>query len=286
MEPDDESLTTVGNAPPSVVRAVARLLRPLVRFLLNHQFTYPMFIRLLKSVYVEVADEEFAVPGKEQTDSRISLLTGVHRKDVKRLRHGAATAQQPPKSVTLGSQLVAIWTTDRRYLDRTGRPKPLPRLASDSESSDSFEELMASVNTDIRPRVVLDEWLRLGVAKIDEQDRVCLLVDAFIPEKGFDEKAYYLGQNLHDHIATCAHNLGGKGAPLLERSVFSDELSERSVAVLAELAREQATHVLQLMSKRAIQLEKSDSGSTSQHQRINFGMYFYTEPTPPKEDSK
>jgi Family of unknown function (DUF6502) len=281
---DTETPTIIGDAPPAVVRAVSRLLRPLVRFLLNHQFTYPIFIRLLKATYVEVAAQEFIVPGKEQTDSRVSLLTGVHRKDVKRLRQDNPTAQAAPESVTLGAQLVALWTTDSRYADSNGRPRPLPRLASDSKTGMSFEELVASINTDIRPRVVLDEWLRLGVAHVDAEDRVSLVVDAFIPEKGFDEKAYYLGQNLHDHIATCAHNLDGIGEPMLERSVFSDELSARSVSILAELAREQGMQALHALSKRAIELERSDATSGQPFQRINFGIYFYTEPSAPKED--
>lgn len=268
----------LGEAPPSVVAALARLLRPLVRFLLNHQFTYPMFIRLLKSVYVEIAASEFVLPGKEQTDSRVSLLTGVHRKDVKRLWHGERAADDAPESVTLGSQLVALWTTDRRYLDKGRRPRSLPRLAG-GQSGPSFEELVASVNTDIRPRVVLDEWLRLGVARLDEEDRVSLVVDAFVPEKGFDEKAFYFGQNLHDHIAACAHNLSGSGPAMIERSVFSDELSEQSVAVLAELAREHGMQALHTLSRRAIELEREDAELNTPRQRINFGIYFYTEPS-------
>ena len=67
----------------------------------------------------------------------------------------------------------------------------------------SFETLVASVNTDIRPRAVLDEWLRLGVVQIDDSDQVCLVVDAFVPEKGLDEKAFLFGQNIHDHLAAC-----------------------------------------------------------------------------------
>jgi hypothetical protein len=253
-----------------------------VRFLLNHQFTYPMFIRLLKAVYVDVAAEEFTVPGREQTDSRVSLLTGVHRKDVKRLRAEGRGSHRAPASVTLGAQLVAVWTTDGRYLDANGRPKPLPRLASESKTGLSFEDLVASINTDIRPRVVLDEWLRLGVAVVDADDNISLVVDAFIPEKGFDEKAYYLGQNIHDHIATCAHNLDGAGQPMLERSVFSDELSMKSVAILADLAREQGMQALHALSRRAIELEREDATSGQPFQRINFGIYFYTEPSPPK----
>ena len=191
----DSPATTsnLGTPASSLVAALTRLLRPLVKLLLNHGITYPFLADLLKSVYVEVADKEFPVEGKKQTDSRVSLLTGMHRKDVKRLLHVEKRKDSVPAAVSLGAQLVARWTGLAEYLDEQGRPRPLPRLASDGGPL-SFEGLVESVSKDMRSRVVLDEWLRLGVARIDEEDRVCLNVEAFIPERGFDEKAYYFGR--------------------------------------------------------------------------------------------
>ena len=275
----------IGHTPPAVVKALTRLLRPLVKFLLSQQFTYPMFIRLLKAIYVEVAAVDYHVPGKEQTDSRISLLTGVHRKDVKRLWREPAESNEAPGSITLGAQLVALWTTDSRYLNTNGAPRPLPRLSRGSNTI-SFESLVASVNTDIRPRVVLDEWLRLGVVRVDDEDQVSLLVDAFIPEKGFDEKAFFFGQNLHDHIAACANNLMATSAPMLERCVFSNDLSAQSVEELAEWARENGMRAIHAVSKRAFELEQQDVAKALSSARVNFGVYFYTEPRPPVSNEK
>ena len=62
------------------------LLRPLVHLLLSKQITFPILTTLLKELYVEVASEEFQIEGKRLTDSRINLLTGIHRKDVRRFR--------------------------------------------------------------------------------------------------------------------------------------------------------------------------------------------------------
>src|SRR5262249_52862842 len=157
-------------------------------------------------LYVDIAVKEFPVAGKRQTDSRITLLTGVHRKDVKRLRQMSHRRLRAPRAASLGSQLIARWTTLPEYLDVHGAPRPLPRLAAEG-STHSFESLVRSLNTDIRPRVVLDEWLRLGIAHLDDQDRVCLNVQAFIPAKGSEEMTYYFGRNLHDHIAAAAHNM-------------------------------------------------------------------------------
>ncbi len=75
----------------------------------------------------------------------------------------------------------------------------------------SFDALVAKVSTDIRARVVLDEWLRLGVVRLDEQECVHLEAQAFVPQKGFDEKTAYLGHNLHDHACAAVHNLTSEG---------------------------------------------------------------------------
>jgi len=239
--------------------------------LLRLGVTYPWLSKLLKEVFVEVADEDFRLGDKRQTDSRISLLTGVHRKDVKRLRPERRDQDLTPPTVSLGSQLVAVWIGSPEYLDSDGRPQPLPRHPADD--GPSFEGLVESVSKDIRPRAVLDEWLRLGAAHIDEHDRVCLSVEAFVPDKGFDEKAYFLGRNLRDHIAAAAHNLAGLKPAFLERSVYYDELTPESVRELAQLAEETGMKALQAVNRRAMNLQERDRSKPDARHRINFGIY-------------
>ncbi len=267
--------TTDISAPPrALVRALRRVLRPLVRLLLAHQITYPFLANLLKTVYVEIAERELAIPDKPQTTSRLSLLTGIHRKDVKRLREEPLEDDAPPAVVSLGAQLVARWTAVEAFLDENDHPRPLARLPG-SASQPGFDELVASVSKDIRARAVLDEWLRLGIAHIDENDCVRLNTEAFVPESGFDEKAHYFGRNLHDHIATSAHNLIGVGPSLLERSVYYDELTPASIDELAQLAEEKGMEALQALNRRALALQNRDAGGADASDRMNFGLYFH-----------
>lgn len=260
--------------PAALVSGLRRLLQPLVRLLLRHQITYPFLANLLKSVYVELAEREFGIPGKAQTISRTSLLTGIHRKDVKRLRGETRDDAAAPATVSLGAQLVLRWTASPQYLDDRGRPRSLPRLAHEGEEP-SFDALVASVSKDIRPRAVLDEWLRLGIATLDADDRVSLVVDAFVPETGFDEKAYFFGRNLHDHIATAAHNLSGGSAPLLERSVYYGALTPEAVDELAVLAERSGMEALQTVNRRALELQEHAVGKSGADRRMNFGVYFF-----------
>jgi hypothetical protein len=238
---------------------------------------------VLRSLYVDVAVEEFPAGVKRQTDSRITLLTGVHRKDVKRLRTEVHRTVVAPRAASLGSQLVARWMALPEYLDADGAPRPLPRLPQAGEPS-SFESLVRSVSTDIRPRAVLDEWLRLGIVRLDAQDRVHLDVQAFIPAQGSDEMAYFFGRNLHDHLAAAVHNMLGEPVPFLDRSVNYTHLTSASVEELIQLAQQRGIEVLQEVNARALQLQGRDGGEPGASHRFNFGVYVYSEPQQPAGD--
>jgi hypothetical protein len=271
--------------PKRLVDALQRILRPLVRLLISRSIPFPFFSNLVRGVYVDVAVKEFPVAGKPQTDSRITLLTGVHRKDVKRLRSQRARVLRPPRAASLGSQLIARWTTLPEYLGADGAPLPLPRVAAD-RGGHSFESLVRALSTDIRPRVVLDEWLRLGIVRIDDQDRVCLNVHAFIPREGSDEMAYYFGRNLHDHVAAAVHNVLGQPQPFLERSVNYNNLKPAAVTELTELAKRRGMEVLQELNARALQLQQRDSGQPDASHRVNFGVYLFAEDESPAPEEK
>ncbi len=260
--------------PLPLVMALRRILRPLVRLLLSYSVQFPYLANLLKLTYVEVATREFPLDQKPQTDSRISLLTGIHRQDVKRLRGEMLSESSPPPAVSLGAQLVSRWMGEVIYLDANGRPKPLARLAADGGDA-SFERLVQSVNKDIRPRVVLDEWLRLGVADVDDKGRVVLRTEAFVPAHGQEEKLFYFGKVIHDHLAASGHNLTTGQSPMLDRCVYFDQLTEHSADQLADYSRTLAAEAMQALNRKALELQQADFGKLKATHRITFGLYFY-----------
>ncbi len=262
-------------APLSLISAVRFMLRPLVKLLLAHSVTFPFMSNLLKSIYVEVATNDFRIEGKPQTDSRISLLSGVHRKDVKNLRPERILEQTIPISVSLSTRLVKLWGSDPQRVDDTGRYRPLPRLMSEGGDA-SFEGLVASVSKDIRSRVILDEWLRTGIVRLDDEGRVCLNTEALSKESDFDAKMYYLGQNLHDHLSAASHNLHGELPPALESSVRCNALTPESIAELEAMTRKLGLQMLEEVKRRTAELEARDAGKPEARQRMNFGIYFFS----------
>lgn len=255
----------------ALLSAIHRVLSPVVRVMLGHEITLPMAIELLKRVFVEVAERDFRLDKKGSTDSRISLITGVHRKDVKRLRELPHVEADLPPKVSLSAQIVATWITGPEWIDDKGAPRPLPRLARRGNGA-SFETLVASISQDIRPRSVLDEWLRLGVVQINTDDEVVLTSNAFVPRDGIEEKLAYYGHNLGDHAAAAADNVLGAPRPWFERSVHHVSLSEAQIEQLRQRAAELGMQLLTELHTMAEQ-SANDGEATK---RFTCGVYFYS----------
>lgn len=273
--PDQHNIP--GQAPEALITAIRKILRPFVRLMLHFQVSYPYLINLLKSVYVEVADNEYVLDDKRQSDSRITLLTGVHRKDVKRLRAEDSPASQAPRTISIGAQCIAYWLGMERFRGIDNQPRPLPLRTPTTPAEDiCFDDLVESVcRQDIRPRVILDEWVRLGIAHVDEQGRVVLDTGAFTPDKGVDEKLFFFGKNIQDHLNAGTHNIKGDKPAFFDRSVYYDKLSPSSLQELHELGAQLGMTALVEMNRRALQLQQKDSDNHEATYRMNFGVFHY-----------
>ncbi len=262
--------------PAKLHAPLARLLRPLVRLLIRSRITFPMLTEMLRELYVNVAEYDFALQGKEQTDSRVSLLTGIHRKEVRRLRGAGAPVNTVPATVSQTSRILARWLADPEFTDGNGHPLPLPRIAEPLQPS--FERLVASVTRDVRPRAVLDEWLDRKLVVIDDQDRAVLVEAAYVPRSGDDQQLYYLGRNLHDHIAAAVANVEAQSPQFLERAVHYDGLTKDVAVQLQQRSREVAMQALQALNREA---HAASEGVAPGAWRWNFGVYVYCEEVAP-----
>ncbi len=252
---------------PPLLIAVARLLRPLVRLLIRHGVTFPILADRLRGLYVDVALQDLAPA--QRTDSRVSLLTGVHRKEIRRLRTEAPN-QPEPAVITRNSRLIAIWLGSPAYTDAAGQPLPLPRTGP----APSFERLVRSVTRDVRARAVLDDWLAQGIGVLDPNGFVRLEVAALVPSPGREEQLYYLGRNLHDHAAAAAANVLAQGqAPFLERSVHYDGLTTAAAVKLERFGREVALAALIEVNRKAQALTEQEPPHGEPTRRVNFGIY-------------
>ena len=159
---------------------VAVLLAPLVRWLIGRGVPLGGVVQTLKLVYLREAQHDLERRGRRVTDSALSVLTGVHRKEIRALlgeHRNGGPAPAPRLAPTPASMLFTRWITDPRYRDDAGvrlslaRHGPVP----------SFEALARDVSSDVHPRTLLEELQRLGLVR-SEADTVHLLSDSFVPQ--------------------------------------------------------------------------------------------------------
>jgi len=261
----------------ALLHAIKTILKPLVRFLISQNITYVGLQNQLKQTYVKVADNSFKLNGKRQTDSRISLLTGVHRSDVKRIRKENSKLT-PSKGIktSLSAQIMSVWIGKKAYLDSKGNPKILFRCAQDG--SPSFEELVLSLSKDKHPRSFIDDWVNQGLIEIKEQndkEMIGLTEKGYIPETDYEEKLFFAGKNVGDHLSVVVHNLEKKSPPMFDRAIYYQQLTEESVKELETLSEKRMMEVLIEVNQRANELQEKDNGQEQANKGMHLGAYYY-----------
>jgi hypothetical protein len=286
-KPKIVALEPAGPAAPSlppddVVQAVAAVLRPAIRMLLRSGIDYPRLAAELKWLFIDEAVAEIARAGNATTDSAISLLSGVHRKEVRNWRvSGRPTAAARP--VALSARVFARWISEADYLDAEGRPRALPRTGP----VPSFEALVRAVTQDVHPFTVLQELIRLGIASVEIQDggEIVVAGSEYVPPAGSREALDLLAANLADHATAAVSNVLG-GPPTLEQSVFAAGITEASAAQLQQLARTLWVRMRNEMIEEASRLYQADQDLPQARTRVRLGSYFWSGPWEPPPDAQ
>jgi hypothetical protein len=254
------------------LREAETVMEPIAAWLIRNGVPYPAFAELLKKVFVKAAAQELTRDAAKPTQSALSLLSGVHRKDV-RLLEGLDVLPRTVPRPPLSSQVFTRWVSDPRYRGRDGKPRALKR----SGPGRTFEMLCREVSSDVHPRAILDELLRLGQVGIDEE-RIVVLSESFVPTTRLDELTALFSANVSDHIAAAVSNLTTEAAKYLEQSIYADGLTPTSADVLQDEARALWARTFETFVNRARKLVEADANSAGEH-RVRLGVYFFSEPS-------
>lgn len=164
-------------------RAYRRLLHPLIRILIRNGVTAPEVEEWVRQVFVDAAmSDEFQLPGRRLSDTRLAILTGLSRKEVHRLRTGEKSDRDESKLSRVG-RVLAGWTQDPEFTGPYGLPLALPFEDDPRVDAPSFTELVRRFSGDMAPRAMLDEMLRTGLAQVDEDGLVKNTGRIYIPSK-------------------------------------------------------------------------------------------------------
>lgn len=260
----------------AILAAVTTLLRPLVRLLLRYGIPYRTFSDIAKLVYVNVATEEFGIPGRKQSKSRVSVLTGISRKEVLRVsRLPAPDDLGAVERYNRAARVVSGWVRDRLFNPGAGTPMDL----SFEGGPASFRELVRIYSGDTPARAVLDELLRVGAVERTPDGKIRLLERSYVPRTGEIDKIGILGVDTSDLVATIDHNIQRGDAPYFQRKVCYDNLPENVVGELKGMASDRAQalleHLDRWMSERDRDVNPLVPGTG--RKRAGIGIYYFEE---------
>lgn len=221
--------------------AAVKVLRPLVRVLLRHGMAYGTFAELARKAYVDEGFVQVAASGKRPTVSSVSAITGLTRKETKRLKEQSVvddgtSSQRYSRAI----RVISGWTSDPRFLE-DGEPAVLPMEGDER----SFSALVKAFSGDIPPAAMLSVLESSGTVKVQEQ-RVQLLGRAYIPYATPLEKLNILGSDVAELIDTIGHNLDAQdGATFFQRKVSNVLLHPDEVAGFRELSTRKSQLLLE-----------------------------------------
>lgn len=223
------------------------------------------------------AAKEYPTTQDKQTDSNISLQTGLHRKDVRRFRE--ATPRPAKHSLTnVCSLAIAYWTSNARFQNEAGQPRPIPRLGEPSKAG--FDDLARTAKIDLPASTLLNALVLQGAVKVDpDTDTVTLVQKAFVANPNSEAMIAAYEKNLIAHLNAATGNLLAKdGEPRqFERAAHFNQLSNASIRELESEARKHAQEVLQALNKKALALQEKDAAVPGPKGRFSIGTYIVGE---------
>ena len=261
-------------------RALATLLRPLCRVLLRHSVSFGALEDIAKRVYVQVALEEFGIPGKKPSISRASILSGLTRKEVQRLvAESNGNGEDTSDRYNRAARVLTGWVRDPDFADANGEPR---RIAQDGELG--FATLVRRHSGDMPARAVLDELIRVGAVAQAEDGTLELLTHAYIPQRSPADKLGILGTDVADLIATIDHNLEhGATDPRYQRKVMYQSIPVAELAAFRKLSAAQSQALLERLD-RWLAEHDTDIQPGQARARVGVGIHYFEEPASQKAD--
>lgn len=258
--------------------ALSRLLRPLFRLLLRYGVSYGSFEELARQAFVDVALEDAGIDGRRPSISRISVLSGLTRKEVQRLTSPAAPAEAGDQH-NRAARVLTGWVRDADFHDAHGQPRIL-----EPDGPAGFALLVKRHSGDVPARAVLDELVRVGAVSMREDGRIELLERAYVPSQSVVEKLRILGTDVADMIGTIDHNVQrGATDPRYQRKVVYRSMPADALPAFRKLSAKQSQLLLEKMDRwlAAHDLDNPVDRPDLPRARVGLGIYYFEEPAAP-----
>ena len=262
----------------ALLAAFRVLMGPLVRILLRQGISYAEFSEVAKAVYVEVALKDFKVSGRKATRTRIAVMTGLTRKEVKRVIDEAVKERFELKTSfnRLGRVLVG-WHTDADFTGPYGMPLEL-QYETGNPNEPTFSVLVKRHSGDMSPRSILDELVRVGAIRETDVGWFRVMRREYIPEAQGTHTFERTGVVVRNFVNTVEFNMTklapGKGR--FERHVTADDgIRREDLPKFDHYLRERCQVLLEEIDNWLAGLPKPDPKKGDDVIHTGIGIYHY-----------
>jgi hypothetical protein len=187
-----------------ILGAFLIVLRPLARILLRFGIGFREFAEIAKTAFVDVASSDFGIRGRPTNISRVAVMTGLTRKEVKRIRDKISSGEDRlTVRTTPLCEVLHKWHAEAEFNDKSGRPAILPFSGTDN----SFTDLVRRFGGDIPPGAMRTELKRVGAISEDEQGNLKVIRRSVTPAGQHDNLVAALAHSAYPLLSTIAHNV-------------------------------------------------------------------------------
>jgi len=187
-----------------ILSAILLVLRPIARALLRAGVGYREFSEIAKVAFVETATKDYGLRGRPTNISRVAVMTGLTRKEVRKIRQMNDVREQTViLKTTPASQILHRWFTDEEFLGNSGIPRSLP---FDGEGL-SFAYLVRKYGGDVPPGAMRTELLRIKAIQLDDKGQLQPLKRIAYNVELYDRLIGGLAGILFPAALNLAHNL-------------------------------------------------------------------------------
>lgn len=239
--------------------ALRMMLKPVIKLLVSQGVTHGDFSEAAKDVYVDVALSEFDKSTKIN-QSRIAILTGLTRKEVKNVIDRAINAEPLSKNYSRPGRVLAGWHSDPKYIGPYGVPLELP-YESSIEDVPTFTSLVKTYSGDMASKQMLMELIRIGAVVELENATYKAVRREFVPDALSPELLERLGKVGRYFFSTVAANIEKKDvdAGYFDRRVFAEiGLSPESILAFDDLIKKRGQEFLEELDNWFVGKEKED----------------------------
>jgi hypothetical protein len=258
-----------------VLSALLKALRPIARILMKSGIGYREFAEISKSAFVDVATTDYGLRGRPTNISRVAVMTGLTRKEVKRLREKISAGNQVDmQRVIPPAEIIEKWHSDSDFLHAGGRPK----ILDFDGPSPSFSALVKKYGGDIPPGAMRTELKRVGAVKEDDSGQLIVQMKYFRPFDQNEQIQRALSQAVYGLALNIDHNLShDRDETWVERTAFSTRIRSGDNLRVRRISQDRAIEFVESVNDlfSAYETIYSDDEPGHEFATVGVGVYYF-----------